>query len=298
MEWWFGVYLWAASALGYRIIWTAHDLLPHEQVFADDRRARDLLLSKAAAVIALSEVTAAELESLGANDVHVIPEGPVASLYSISQTTEEARASFGFEPDDKVALFMGKLSPYKGVDLLLRAVQLLPSTSRIKILIAGTCLTDAYRDEVMRLAALVAERVVINLEWVPEQEVSLYHQAADFAVFPFREVTNSSSILLARSFGLPVVIPDLPNLREVPVDAAVRFEPGIEQLALALERAEHMSQDEYLGMCAAASAEVGRTDWRTAALLTIETYLNATDTSRRSRLADKRSSSKVRRMTL
>ena len=76
MEWWFGVYLRTATLLGYRIIWTSHDLLPHEQVFADDTRARDFLLSKAAAVIALSEVTAAELTSLGAKNVRVIPEGP------------------------------------------------------------------------------------------------------------------------------------------------------------------------------------------------------------------------------
>ncbi len=46
MEWWFAAYLVVAGALGYEIIWTAHDLLPHQPVFADDARARDRLLSK------------------------------------------------------------------------------------------------------------------------------------------------------------------------------------------------------------------------------------------------------------
>ena len=289
MEWWFGVYLRTATVLGYRIVWTSHDLLPHEQVFADDTRARDFLLSKSAAVIALSEVTAAELTSLGATNVRVIPEGPRANLYSISQTTQEARASFGFEPDETVALFIGKLSPYKGVDLLLSAAQLLPPTSRIRILIAGTCLSDTYRDEVMRLARLVADRVVVNLEWVPEEEVARYHQAADFAVLPFREVSNSASVLLARSFGLPVIIPDLANLGDVPRESAVRFEAGnIQQLADALERAENMSKDDYQSMRRAAASKVVQTDWRTAALLTIETYRIALDVNRRGRSAAER----------
>jgi maltose O-acetyltransferase len=285
MEWWFAIYLRTASALGYGIIWTAHDLLPHEQVFTNDARARDLLIAKAAVVIALSDVTANELKSLGANDVRVIPEGPRANLYSVSKSPEEARASFGFSPDDKVALFIGKLSPYKGVDLLLSAIELLPRSSRLKFLIAGACLSDAYKEEVVRLAESVAERVVIKLEWVPDEEVARYHQAADFAVFPFREVTNSASVLLARSFGLPVVIPDLANLCGVPSDSAIRFEPGLEQLAAALERAEHMSEDEYQSMCdAVASSEVVQTDWRTAALLTIDTYRAALDAKRRGRL--------------
>jgi len=216
--------------------------------------------------------------------VRVIPEGPRANLYSISQTTQEARASFGFEPDDTVALFIGKLSSYKGVDQLLSAAQLLPSTSRIKLLIAGTCLSDAYRDEVLRLAEFVAERVVVNLEWVPEEDVARYHQAADFAVFPFREVSNSASVLLARSFGLPVIIPDLANLCDVPSESAIRFEPGnIEQLAAALEKAEHVSEDEYQGMRTAAASKVVQTDWRTAGLLTIDTYRAALDANRRDR---------------
>ena len=170
------------------------------------------------------------------------------------------------------------------MDQLLSAAQPLPPTSRVKLLIAGTCLSDAYRDEVLRLARFVAERVVVSLEWVPQEDVARYHQAADFAVFPFREVSNSASVLLARSFGLPVIIPDLENLCDVPSESAIRFEPGnIQQLAAALERAEHMSEDEYQGMRTAAASKVVQTDWRTAGLLTIDTYRAALNANRRDR---------------
>jgi glycosyltransferase involved in cell wall biosynthesis len=277
MEWWFALYLRTASLLGYAIVWTAHDLLPHEQVFADDARARDFLVARSAVVIALSEVTANELKSLGAKDVRVIPEGPRANLYSATGTPEEARTSFGFGSDDKVGLFIGKVSPYKGVDLLLSAIALLPRSSHLKFLIAGTCLSENYKETLTSLAESVADRVVINLEWVPEDEVARYHQAADFAVFPFREVTNSASVLLARSFGLPIVIPNLPNLCDVPRESAIRFEPGLRELADALETAEHLSRDERQKMSSVAAAGVVKTDWKTAARLTTQSYLDAAE---------------------
>ena len=77
MQWWFWFYLWSADALGYRIVWTAHDLLPHDQVFFDDGQARQYLIERADAVVALSRATAADLVELGATDVRVIPSCPL-----------------------------------------------------------------------------------------------------------------------------------------------------------------------------------------------------------------------------
>jgi len=72
----------------------------------------------------------------------------------------------------------------------------------------------------------------------------------------------------------------LENLCDVPRDSAIRFEPGLQQLADALERAEHMSEDEYKKMRSAAASGVVRTDWKTAALSTIDAYLAAAGTKR------------------
>src|SRR5271166_336887 len=46
MQCWFWFYLWLAGALGYRVVWTAHDLMPHDQVFFDDGRARQYLIDR------------------------------------------------------------------------------------------------------------------------------------------------------------------------------------------------------------------------------------------------------------
>ena len=275
MEWWFGFYLRTAEFLGYWIIWTAHDLLPHEQVFADDNRARDVLISRAKVVIALSETTATELRELGARLVHVIPIGPYADPYPVTLTKDEARASFGFGGDDVVVALIGRIEEYKGADLLLMAIAQLPKSSKIKLLLAGVCSNGSYRRKLARLVSETPERSVARFEWLPDEDLARYFQATDFAVFPFREITNSASLLLAQSFGKPVVISDLPTLGDIPRSAAIRFEPGVGPLVVALQKAEQLSEAEYRVMSASGLSWATRSDWANIARETIEAYEEA-----------------------
>jgi glycosyltransferase involved in cell wall biosynthesis len=272
MEWWFTLYLFVARLLGYEIIWTAHDLLPFDPVFANDVRARTHLLSKVKIVIALSEATAQELRELGARRVVVIPHGPFASPYPVTLTRDQARASFGVDVSDVVVSLIGRIEPYKGADILLEAAGQLPSTSRIKVLLAGACSDAAYRDELVRLAARAGSRVTVSLEWIPDDHVARYLQATDVAVFPFRTITNSGSVIMAQSFGLPVVITNLASLRDIPEDAAIRFEPGVENLLAALVEAEGLSETRYRAMSAAALAWSVSSDWTEIAHATVQAY--------------------------
>ena len=275
MQWWYGVYLRTASILRYAIVWTAHDLVPHERIFEDDGQATNHLISKAAAVIALSETTAAELHALGARDVRVIPMGSYAIPYPVSLTAEAARTSFGFSEDDVVVLLIGRMDPYKGADLLLLAAKRLPAASKIKLLIAGTCPDRDYRRELNRLVTESGARVTSVFEWIANDDIARYLQAADIAIFPFREVTNSGSVRLAQSFGLPVIIPDLHNLRDVPRATAIRFEPIVNQdvgpITAALRQAENLSKEDYSDLSTAALSWATSYKWADAARATSAT---------------------------
>ena len=50
---------------------------------------------------------------------------------------------------------------------------------------------------------------------VPDEELQLYFNACDLVALPFRQVLNSGSLLLAMSFGCPVVAPRLGSIPEV-----------------------------------------------------------------------------------
>ena len=71
--------------------------------------------------------------------------------------------------------------------------------------------------------------------------MATYLEAADFAAFPFRAVTNSSSVLLAQSFGLPVLIPDLSVSARRARGGCAPLRPREHGLVETLERAARLS---------------------------------------------------------
>jgi len=276
MEWWFRFYLIVAKRVGYDIVWTAHDLVPHDPVFNDDSGVQDLLIRSSTAIVALSNASADELRSLGARNVYVIPFGSYVEPYEVTEGREEARAALGFDSRDLLVVFTGRVERYKGVDLLLEAVGRLPPDSKITVIVAGPCTDEAYQSEVERLAQQTDGRAMLNLRWVTDSELGRFLRASDFAAYPFRSITNSSSIVLAESFGLPVVIPDALMLRDVPTDTAIRYAPinetETDSLLAALATAEHLSVAEYGAMSLAASTWAHSNDWSSVARQMTDVY--------------------------
>jgi glycosyltransferase involved in cell wall biosynthesis len=240
MQRWFGFWLWGCRALGLRLVWTAHNVLPHEPVFADDPAARRLLMDYCEAVIAHSHETAAELRQYGARNI--------------------------------VVAFVGSLHPYKGVDLLIDAVAMLPPEPSTRLVVAGECSDGDYRRLLETAARRAGDRVCLSLERVPDDELQVFLGAADVAAFPFRSVTNSGSVLLALGFGVPVVIPDLPELAGIPAAAAIRYFGGVSDLAHALRRVSTAAESERRERATAATAFASAQSWDDVAEATLAVY--------------------------
>jgi glycosyltransferase involved in cell wall biosynthesis len=107
---------------------------------------------------------------------------------------------------------------------------------------------------------------------VPDEDLARFFQATDVAVFPFREITNSASVMLAQSFGVPVVIPNLSNLEDIPLDAAIRYTPETEPLAEVIAVLEKTPPSVVHDVGARGLAWATSSDWATVARQTIEVY--------------------------
>ena len=75
--------------------------------------------------------------------------------------------------------------------------------------------------------------IVVDARRIPADELSVPLRASDVIVLPYRESLNSGALLLALSFGRPVVAAASPGVTEtVDEDAAITFTPG-DRVALA-----------------------------------------------------------------
>lgn len=236
----FALSLRAARRTGTPIVWTAHNLEPHEshRGRAAERLMRSVVarldgwisLSRAAVPLAIAKhPRLARLPQL------VVPHGHFADVYPAAPDRAEARGVLGLPADPGVLLFFGNIRTYKNVPGLLRAFRSMPE-ERLLLVIAGAPYDRETRRAVEDAAAGDA-RIRLRLEHVPEADVPLLFGAADGVVLPADRILNSGSVLLALSFGLPVLAPDTPVLRELRDQvghSAVRlFDAPIDGAALA-----------------------------------------------------------------
>jgi glycosyltransferase involved in cell wall biosynthesis len=127
-----------------------------------------------------------------------------------------ARARLALAPHERILLFFGRISPYKGLEYLLSAFEQLP-TSEYRLLIVGSVQSfPAYWSDVQRqiAASKLAPRILQRIEFIPDEDTELYFKAADVLVLPYTEVFQSGVLVLAYSFGLPVLAADVGSLAD------------------------------------------------------------------------------------
>ena len=137
--------------------------------------------------------------------VRVIPAGVDLNLFKPVQK-EEARRALGLS-ESKVVLYVGRLEPLKGVDILLEAVWRLEDRSDTRLLVVGGGLqTD---DEFRRLKASadrlgIADMVTFTGS-VKQSDLPVYYSAADVFALPSYYESFGLVALEAMACGAPVV---------------------------------------------------------------------------------------------
>lgn len=205
----------AARARGARLVWTVHNVLPHDARHLElELELNRYLAATADAVHVMNAATAAavsEFYTLDPSRVVHIPHPSYQGVYPSSMTRADARASLGLGDEDRAVLAFGQMRPYKGLDVLVDAVRTIASADRPVLLLAGRT-SDADRADI---DAMLGDdvRAVRSHDHVEDVDVQRWFRAADVAVFPYRRVLNSGSLHLAASFGVSSVLPDEPHLR-------------------------------------------------------------------------------------
>jgi glycosyltransferase involved in cell wall biosynthesis len=256
---WFVVWLKACRVLRMRLIWTAHNVMPHEPVFGDDTAARRALVRASDLVLAHSESTLAELSALGAvaRRHAIIQHGPMASKPSASVLRVP-----GTGDGSRRFLFFGRIQEYKGVQDLLVAFLAMPDHIGAQLTIAGQCDDLKLKSHLRALARRNVAHITLRTERVPDDEAIQLFAAADVVVLPFRRVTTSGSAMLALSYGRPLIVPNIGTLAELPGQVALRYDGQVLGLSRAMTQMACADGKTLTAMSAAASSYAYRVTWK------------------------------------
>jgi glycosyltransferase involved in cell wall biosynthesis len=150
-----------------------------------------------------------------------------------------ARTELGLPQDDRIILFFGFIRPYKGLDILLRAMAE-PSmrASGIRLLVAGEFYEDSKPYFELLDSLQLGDRIILRTEFIPDSRVRYYLCAADLVVQPYRNATQSGVTPLAYHFSKPMVVTRVGALPDMVPEGKVGLvcEPDPASLAEAILR--------------------------------------------------------------
>ena len=260
---------------GVRLVWTAHNLAPHELhhphwgflVYRLVARWADAIIAHSQAARMLLEQHYGKLPQCV-----VIPHGSYVDLYGPPRDRSASRTALDLPPDRPVLLNIGTLRPYKNIEGLIDAFSALPTATRGTLLIAGAAKSRAYADE-LRVRAAAVPGVLLRAEFIADEQLTVYLAAADLVVLPYRSLLTSGILLWALSYARPIVAPAFGPVSELLREGKTGFlfAPGDDAaLRTALERA--LAHPDLPALGAAGLALAHEFAWPKIAAATVACY--------------------------
>lgn len=267
--------LCALRLLGVPIVWTAHNVLPHDGETRANKLLYRLLYGLANLVIVHSRSNLEEMQTLfalGDKVRHVNFGLPFLDLPPV--TREAARDVLGWGADEQVFVFQGRVLNYKGLDILLESLTRLRGPRiRLVLSVDWRWAGPEYEEAIARACAHHA--VDVFSETTAPARFRDLACGADAWVLPYRTASASFTGMAALRYCTPMIVTDAGSLPEMlgPELTAWVVPPGdVDALAAALERFVALSAEARLDIAAVMERHRVEFMWPQIAARTIGLY--------------------------
>jgi glycosyltransferase involved in cell wall biosynthesis len=205
--------------------------------FPGSQRERQIAwLQRIRGVICISRALKKELMSAGYPEEKILwaPDAYNAERFRKKLSPEKARRKLSLPLEGKIIVYTGHLYAWKGVDTLVQAAR---QCGDCDFYLVGGMAEDL---ESLRERHVDFPKNIHLKGHRNPREIPLWLSAADVAVLPNsaktrlgREYTSPLKLFEAMAFRVPLVVSDLPSLREIVDDSMVRFFVADDSLSLA-----------------------------------------------------------------
>ena len=256
-----------------RLATTGHNLAPHNRSHESFAVAnlRDAY-RRSRVVFAhsiLAKTRMIELFGIRPERITVVPHGDLSVTLGDPISQADARAKLNLPPTGKIALIFGMVEPYKGQEEVINWWR--TANTDATLAIVGKPSNAAYREHLTsRIGG--AKNIIARFEWLPDAALRDWLCAVDCTIFNYRKIFTSGAANLARSWGLPMILPERLDtvVLDEPSPIIHRFTTLDSDFAQQLQRALSVPPD-----FAGAAAWRADTSWDHVAKLTLEGYNRA-----------------------
>lgn len=198
-----------AKALGYKLVWSAHNVMPHDHLSERvERLMRSWILANFDLVLGHAHNTLADLEQeFGPVTTQYLEavHGHYEGLFCPSADTASLLRKFDLSPEKQKVLLILSGKKYKGQLQFLQAWGA-RKWEHLQLVVAGRVPVD-FRVTLERLQGDVRH---IGASGVPHNTLADLINCCDMLALPYRRITTSGAYFLALTCRKPVIAPDLP----------------------------------------------------------------------------------------
>ncbi len=228
-----------------KIIGLIDNALPHEKR-PGDRLFTKYFTSSLDGFVTMSLFVKKDLQQFTDKPIHLV-QHPLYDNFGLKHAKSTARKKLGLPESGFIFLFFGFIRKYKGLDLLISALENLESeTKKIYLLIAGEFYAGEDDIKAQIKNSSKKDIIIAHTSFINDDDVGYYFSASDCVVQPYRNATQSGVTPLAYHFEIPMIVTNvgaLPDL--VPDELGIVCEPTPEAIASAMEKMYTFDKEKF-----------------------------------------------------
>ena len=194
-----------------RIVWTQHNILPHDSRRKNIHEWVQYKFYKYCDWIRVfSESTAKTLvldHNYSIKKILIVPEGSYLGYYNNTINKYDARCKLKLKTDEKIFLFFGAIKPYKGIEELVNIFNE-NKFKKVRLVISGRTPDKKYARKIQKLVRNNRSITLFD-RYIENKEIELFFNSSDFCILPFKKIENSGSVILAMGFKKVVIAPNI-----------------------------------------------------------------------------------------
>ncbi len=245
-----------------RIIAIADNIIPHEKRLGDKHLTR-YFVKKPHAFVCMTKKVLDDLISFSVKAEQIrLVQHPLYDNFGDKMAMSEARKQLKLPEDGKIVLFFGFIRDYKGLDLLIQAMD--DDRLRkmdVRLLVSGEFYVkpEKYYDLAEKLR--VSDRIIWHTEFIPNDKVRYYFCAADVVAQPYKSATQSGVTQIAYHFDKPMLVTNVGGLPEMVEDEKVGYVVNPDAIEIADSLADFFEKNRAEAMTLGVRTEKKRFSW-------------------------------------